>query len=123
MSAILVIDDEKGILKIVHEVLTKLGYEVDTAADGREGIRKFSESSFDLVITDIRMPHIDGHGVVAHIRRSENNSIPVIAVSGTPWLVNNDKFDLVLAKPFALSQLIETIHSLVPVFPKAAFGA
>ena len=122
MSAILVIDDEKGILQIVHEVLTRLGHEVVTATDGLEGIRKFGDGNFDLVITDIRMPHIDGHGVVTHIRRSENRSIPVIAISGTPWLVNKDDFDLILAKPFTLTQLVESIHSLVPVFSKAAVG-
>ena len=122
MSAILVIDDEKGILQVVHEVLTRLGHEVETATDGLEGIRKFGDGNFDLVITDIRMPHIDGHGVVTHIRRSENHSIPVIAISGTPWLVKNDDFDLVLAKPFALAQLVESIHSLVPVFSRAAVG-
>lgn len=123
MASILVIDDEKGILQIVHEVLTRLGHEVETAIDGLEGIRKFGDGRFDLVITDIRMPRIDGHGVVAHIRRSENHSIPVIAISGTPWLVNKGDFDMVLEKPFAITQLVESIHSLVPFFPRAAVGA
>ena len=122
MSTILVVDDEKGILRIVREVFTSLGHSVETATDGREGIRKFDERSFDLVITDMLMPGIDGHGVVAHIRRSENNSIPVIAISGTPWLVNRSDFNAVLAKPFALTQLVETVDALLPVFPRAAVG-
>ena len=122
MSTILVIDDEKGILKVIHEVLTTLGHEVETATNGLEGIQKLDSGHFDLVITDIRMPGVDGHGVAAHIRRSENHSIPVIAMSGTPWLIDKGEFNTVLAKPFALKQLVESVHSLVPMLSRAAVG-
>jgi two-component system response regulator VanR len=122
MSAILVIDDEKGILRIIHQLLTDLGYDVETAANGQEGIQKFDSDRFDIVITDIRMPVIDGHGVVAHIRKSINRFIPVIAMSGTPWLVKDNAFDMVIAKPFSLKKLVESIQSLVPVTTRAAVG-
>ena len=122
MSTILVIDDEKGILRLMHQVLTKFGHNVETADDGLEGIRKFDDGCFDIVITDIRMPVIDGNGVVAHIRKSEKQSIPVIAISGTPWLLGSDSFDMVLPKPFSLKKLIASIRSLAPVPPRAAMG-
>ena len=123
MSTILVIDDEKGILQLMHQALTKYGHIVETADDGQEGIRKFDGGCFDIVITDIRMPLIDGNGVVAHIRKSEKQSVPVIAISGTPWLLKADNFDMVLPKPFLLKQLIESIRSLAPVPPRAAMSA
>ena len=123
MSTILVIDDEKGILQLMHQALTKYGHNVETADDGQEGIRKFDAGCFDIVITDIRMPVIDGNGVVAHIRKSEKQSIPVIAISGTPWLPEADNFDMVLPKPFLLKQLIESIRSLASVPPRAAMSA
>ncbi len=123
MSTILVIDDEKGILQLMHQALTKYGHNVETADDGQEGIRKFDDGCYDIVITDIRMPVIDGNGVVAHIRKSEKQSIPVIAISGTPWLQEASNFDMVLLKPFPLKQLIESIRSLAPVPPRAAVGA
>ena len=123
MSTILVIDDEKGILKLMYQALTNYGHHVETADDGQEGIRKFDAGCFDIVITDIRMPRIDGNGVVAHIRKSEKQSIPVIAISGTPWLPEGDNFDMVLSKPFPLKQLIESIRSLAPVPARAAVGA
>ena len=123
MSTVLVIDDEKGILQLIRQALTKFGHNVETAADGQEGIRKFDDGSFDIVITDIRMPGIDGNGVVNHIRKSERQSIPVIAISGTPWQMEGNAFDMVLAKPFPLKELIESIGSLVPVSPRAAVGA
>jgi DNA-binding response OmpR family regulator len=123
MSTVLVIDDEKGILQIIRQALTKFGHNVETAADGQEGIRKFDDGSFDIVITDIRMPGIDGNGVVKHIRKSDKQSIPVIAISGTPWLMENNAFDMVLAKPFPLKKLVESIGSLVTVPSRAAVGA
>ena len=123
MSTVLVIDDEKGILQIIRQALTKFGHNVETATDGQEGIRKFDDGSFDIVITDIRMPGIDGNGVVKHIRKSDKQSIPVIAISGTPWLMENNAFDMVLAKPFPLKKLVESIGSLVSVPPRAAVGA
>ncbi len=61
MQAILVIDDEKAILRLLRDTLTKFGYSVETAINGRDGIDKFEKKSFDLVITDIRMPGIDGN--------------------------------------------------------------
>jgi len=123
MSTVLVIDDENGILQIIRQALTKFGHNVETATDGQEGIRKFDDGSFDIVITDIRMPGIDGNGVVKHIRKSEKQSIPVIAISGTPWQMESSAFDMVLAKPFPLKKLVESIGSLVPVPPQAAVGA
>ncbi len=122
MSTILVIDDEKGILQLMHQVLTNYGHNVETADDGQEGIRKFDDGCFDIVITDILMPVIDGNGVVAHIRKSEKQSIPVIATSGTPWLLEAGNFDMVLPKPFPLKQLIESIRSLAPVPSLSALG-
>jgi CheY-like chemotaxis protein len=123
MSTILVIDDEKGILQLMHQALTRYGHNVETADDGQEGIRKFDDGCYDIVITDIRMPVIDGNGVVAHIRKSEKQSIPVIAISGTPWVQEAGNFDMVLPKPFRLKQLIESIRSLAPVPTMAAMGA
>ena len=123
MSTILVIDDEKGILQLMHETLTIYGHKVETADDGLEGIRKFDDGCFDIVITDIRMPVIDGNGVAAHIRKSEKQCIPVIGISGTPWLLEADNFDMVLSKPFPLKQLLNCIRSLLSVSPRMAMGA
>ena len=122
MSTILVIDDEKGILQLMHEALTINGHKVETADDGLEGIRKFDDGCFDIVITDVRMPVIDGNGVAAHIRKSEKQCIPVIGISGTPWLLEADNFDMVLSKPFPLKQLLNCIRSLLSVSPRMAMG-
>ena len=114
MSTVLVIDDEKFVLDVVKIALMKFGHDVQTAADGRQGIEKFDEGSFDVVITDIRMPGIDGNGVADHIRRSQRQWTPIIAISGTPWLADGKRkdFDSILPKPFTLKTLVETVDGL-----------
>ncbi|MCP4630410.1 MAG: response regulator [bacterium] len=111
MSTILVIDDEKGILQLIHQALTRFGYKVETAVDGQEGIKKFDGGNFDIVITDISMPGVDGNGVAKHIRNSNRQSIPVIAISGTPWQSEAKNFDLILPKPLPLKKLVDSIRS------------
>lgn len=112
MYHILVIDDEKAILNVVQTALSRAGFEVDIALDGQNGLQKFNEGRFDLVITDILMPGIDGREVVKHIRNSEKPYTPIIGISGTPWLVENNQFDAVFTKPFPLEDLVNSAQLL-----------
>ena len=120
MSTILVIDDEKGILQLIYQALTRFGHNVETAVNGQEGIEKFDGGDFDIVITDIRMPGVDGNGVVKHIRNSDRQFVPVIAISGTPWQSEAKKFDLILPKPFPLKKLVDSIRSFGTIPSHAA---
>ena len=120
MSTILVIDDEKGILQLIHQALTRFGYKVETAVDGQEGIKKFDGGNFDIVITDIRMPGVDGNGVAKHIRNSNRQSTPVIAISGTPWQSEAKNFDMILPKPLPLKKLVDSIRSFGTIPSHAA---
>lgn len=112
MSSVLVIDDEKGVLGFLRDALTHFGYRVETAGDGEEGIRKFNDGAFDVVITDYLMPGVDGKGVLRHIRSSRKHNVPIVGITGTPWLLHDTDFDLVLPKPFPLQELISAIRSL-----------
>jgi CheY-like chemotaxis protein len=112
MQRILVIDDEKGILDVVRSVLSKAGFKVEIALNGRKGIQKFDGGSFDLVITDILMPEIDGIDVVKHIRNSDKPYTPIIGCSGTPWLLEEGEFDTVFLKPFPLADLLHAVRDL-----------
>jgi len=66
-SSILVVDDEALILDLLVEVLGAQGYRVDTAEDGREACRKIGIRPYDLVLTDVRMPHMNGIELYARI--------------------------------------------------------
>jgi two-component system response regulator VanR len=111
-NTILVIEDEYGILTLIQEALTRAGHDVEIASDGEEGIQKFDNRSYDLVITDILMPRMDGRGVARHIRNSSKKATHIIAISGTPWLLENKEFDMVLQKPFTLKTLIDSVERL-----------
>jgi len=115
MCTILVIDDEKSILRVIEETLTRFGHNVEIAIDGIEGIQKFDDGSYDMVITDLRMPRLDGKGVVQHIRNSHRNSVPILGISGTPWMTQGSGFDAVLSKPFPLQELVESVKKLLTI--------
>jgi len=122
MCHILVIDDERHILDMIEMALTKFGHEVETASDGVEGVQKFDEKPFDLVITDIKMPRLDGNGVLQYIRNSSKPFTPVIGISGTPWVLDGTNFDAVLAKPFLIKTLADYIRNLAKI-PTHDYGA
>ena len=116
MGMILVIEDEKGILGLIEAALIRFGHRVETAQDGKEGIRKFDRGSFDMVITDYVMPEVNGQAVLQHIRNSSRHRTPIIGMSGTPWLLQGTGFDLVLAKPFPLNKLVDSVRTLSGAF-------
>ena len=112
MCSILVIDDEKNMLNLLQEALTISGHKVEVADNGRRGIQKFDDGRFDIVITDVCMPQLDGRGVVQHIRNSRKKSISIIGISGTPWLLQDIDFDMILPKPFPLDELLAMVKKL-----------
>jgi len=112
MYKILVIDDENAILNLVHTALSRVGYTVEIALNGEKGLEKFDSGQFDVVITDIIMPGIDGREVIRHIRNSDRPFTPVIGFSGTPWLLENNQFDVVITKPFFLEDLVNSVQHL-----------
>ena len=113
MYNVLIVDDEQSIRDVLQQILSRSGYHAEIAAGGHEGIRMFDTTPFDLVITDIKMPDIDGYGVARHIRNSHRASTPIIGISGTPWLLDGDEFDWVNPKPFGLQALLDAVENLI----------
>ena len=114
MYRVLIIDDEKMILDMLRQALSLSGYNVETASEGQEGLQMFENGVFDLVITDVLMPGIDGHGVARYIRNSGRPQTPIIAMSGTPWLMDGGEFDSVFPKPFSIYTLLNAVDELMP---------
>lgn len=85
MHRILVIDDEPNIRSILSGLLNDLGYDVEVADDGEKGIKLLDEmGDFDLVISDIRMPNMDGNEVARYIRNSDKSELPLVAITAFP---------------------------------------
>lgn len=112
MRSILIIEDEAAVRLMISTALMEFGFVVETAANGLEGKKAFDEGRFDLVVTDICMPGLDGIGVLRHIRNSKKACTPVIGISGTDWLFAHHDFDALLAKPFSIKRLVDAINSL-----------
>ena len=76
---ILIIEDETAIQSILSELLTDAGYNIEVAGDGLEGITKFREKPFSLILLDIMMPQLDGIATMTRLR--EKSNVPVILLT------------------------------------------
>lgn len=110
---ILVVDDEKALLEMLRRRLTKIGFMVDVTESAAEGIKKIHNSSYDLILTDIKMPGMSGNDFFDYVKHNVRQSIPIIAMSGTPWLLENSDFDAVIAKPFCKEDLLGALGQFV----------
>lgn len=113
MSAtILVAEDDGELRETVAWCLRVEGYRVITAADGREALRQLRMAGPELVILDVRMPSLDGLGVIAHMRQDPGlQRIPVVVLTGFPGDAPSDL--VVLAKPFSGTRLLETVAAIL----------
>ena len=78
---ILLIDDNKLGMTARKAVLEELGYEISTAASGPEGLKRLAEHSFALVVTDYKMPRMNGVQLIEQIRKT-NPDLPVVLLTG-----------------------------------------
>lgn len=89
---ILIIEDEKLILELIHKKLANENYDVSVARDGEEGLKKLKEVQPDLVLLDIVMPKMDGFEVLEEMRKDkELQDINVIVISNSGQPVELDK--------------------------------
>jgi len=119
---ILVVDDEPVVVKSCERTLAPEGYSVDTASNGKEAIGKLGKDSFDLVITDLKMPDMDGIELIRWIRNSKPN-IGVVVITGYPSQESiKEALGLrildYLPKPFSPNLLIEVTQKAME-FQKA----
>ncbi len=103
-SRILVIDDEKRMCDSIKVLLSNIGYEVDTAENGKMGIEKLKADKFDLVITDLMMPELDGFAVMKHIKENCSGTLVIVitgyaSVESAVRAIRSGAYDYIL-KPF-----------------------
>ena len=115
MPSILIIDDEKAIRKTLTEILGYEGYKIDEAADGEEGLAKFKEKSYDLVLCDIKMPKLDGIEFLEKAKEI-NSEVPIIIISGHGNIetaveaVKKGAYDYI-SKPPDLNRMLITLRN------------
>lgn len=124
MTNILVIDDEKEITSKLESVLSSSSCHVQTAHNGRDGLRMLRRYPFDVVITDIIMPEIDGFEVIMEINQMRQRPRVIVMTGGTMHLsreylaevARTLSVEQVLFKPFSINELLDT------VFPEEEFA-
>ena len=80
MNRILVVDDEVNMQVVLRAMLKKEGYEVRTALDGREALKVLADDAIDVVVTDLKMPNLDGMGLLERVA-AEYPTVPVIMIT------------------------------------------
>jgi len=113
--SILLVEDDMVVRQTLHEILVDEGFNVVVAADGREGLSALERAIPDLVISDIRMPYVDGFELLAAVRK-RSPLCPVIFISakaedGDIRMGMSLGADDYLVKPFDPVQLIDTLRS------------
>lgn len=117
MASILIIDDERAIRKTLTEILSYEGYKIDEASDGEEGLKRFAEKAYDIVLCDIKMPKVDGIEFLEKAKEI-NGDVPIIMISGHGNIdtaveaVKKGAFDYI-SKPPDLNRLLITLRNAV----------
>ncbi|MBI9074738.1 MAG: sigma-54-dependent Fis family transcriptional regulator [Desulfatibacillum sp.] len=110
MEKILLVDDDPGVLATLTEVLSDAGYRTHTASDGADAIAELEKQFFDVVVTDLNMPGLDGMGVLKHLQKysqetqclvltgfgSIRNSVEAIKMGAFDYITKPVKFDELL---------------------------
>jgi DNA-binding response OmpR family regulator len=109
-KVILVVDDDKSILRTFTRILQKSGYEIDVAETGKEAIDKADSRLYDLALVDIRLPDMDGTELLAKLKVQLQNTIKIM-ITGFPSLETGVKAldegaDAYLVKPVKPQELL-----------------
>lgn len=119
MKKILTVDDSSSVRQMVGFTLRRAGYEVAEAVDGRDGIAKADVDKFDLIVTDLNMPNVDGIQMMTALRKTPGYAFtPILMLTtdsqpekkdagrkagATGWIV----------KPFNPDQLVAVVRKLI----------
>jgi CheY-like chemotaxis protein len=111
-ATILVVDDEDDVVYMLRVILQHAGFDVVSASNGREALERLDEHALALVLTDLRMPVMNGDELVQELeRRTEHPPVIIMTAYGTPLSVPGKGF---MMKPFTREQLIDQIQSTLP---------
>ena len=114
--SVIVVDDDAALRKVLGAELARAGYDVRTAADGKEALRLFRERAADLVVTDLFMPVKDGIEVIREVARLDSG-VRILAMTGVASGVDYLKAGRELGawhtirKPFRASAFLDAVRT------------
>ena len=118
--SVLIIEDDEFVKNMLRQTFKQAGYEVATASNGRIGIQLYQSEPFDIVITDLIMPDMEGIETITHLRKY-NPGVKVIAISGGGRNRPDDYLHLAsklgaartFTKPVDRDELLDAVRQLV----------
>jgi DNA-binding NarL/FixJ family response regulator len=116
---LLIVDDEPNLLRAVDAVLRNEGFETSTARNGREALARVAENIPDLIVSDIRMPGMDGYTLARRLRSAPNYAlIPIVFLSAKDETQDRIEgfrsgVDVYLTKPFEPNELVAVINNIL----------
>jgi two-component system, response regulator FlrC len=105
---VLIVDDEVGILRMFRTALVNAGFAIEEAVSGRLALERLSRESFDVVVSDVNMPGMDGHELLGRVRALYPD-LPLILMTGRPSSESSNK----------AAELGAAQYLIKPVFPAA----
>ena len=111
---ILVVDDDTGVRKVLSSILSEEGYFVQTVENGKQAIRAFEKTRFDLALIDLKLPDMEGTELLHRLKEKQPHIVMII-ITGFPTLENametvNEGANGYVLKPFDIPKLLETIR-------------
>ncbi|MBN1626454.1 MAG: response regulator [Deltaproteobacteria bacterium] len=116
-SKIMIVDDETGIRELLSEALLEKGFHVTSARDGRESLKYMRSNDFDLLITDINMPHINGFELLRKMKTAGRKE-KIVIMTGEYLDLSDTAKDMPfiyfqLRKPFKLDEFLQVVSSVL----------
>ena len=114
MEKILIVDDDPEILEVIAEILQQAGYDVDSAKDGRKAIRRIEDDFFDLVVTDLNLPKVDGMKILQYVVEQSPETMCVIltgygTIKGSVEAIKLGAFDYI-TKPVKSDEILIVVE-------------
>lgn len=113
----LLVDDDLMMLEVLKELLSETGANIDTSENGQEGFQKFSQNNYDLIISDIQMPKLNGVEFLKKVRQINFSSPKFILLTGFSSYSRDEVAklgaDSLINKPFEFDDFVDEVKSLV----------
>jgi CheY-like chemotaxis protein len=116
---ILAVENNDLVLSFLEAGLTTAGYDVDTASNGREALEKLDHAAYDLIISDMRMPELDGPGLCRALEERRSDALERFLLLSTPDSMEHHRTFLaetlvpILTKPVAFEDLRSAVERMI----------
>ena len=121
-SRVLIADDDQSIRQLVRTIIRREGIEVDCAVDGQDAIEKLQQNEYAVILLDLMMPRVDGHGVLRFLETERPDPAPPVIImtanvqSAFETATVGPVFR-VLSKPFDIRQLVTHVRECISPTP------